>query len=66
MALSIPWLINKHPQKQPMDYQPLVVWVLVNLYPAVGNLAHQLWLPACVALAGTAVAVAWAIRGARW
>lgn len=65
-CLSIPWLINKHPVKQPMDYQPLLVWLLINLWPAVGNAAQGLWLPVIVALGGNAVAAAYAIRGARW
>jgi uncharacterized membrane protein len=65
-ALSIPWLINKHPVKQPMDYQPLIVWVLLNLWPAIGCAAHGLWLPAAVTLGGNAIAVAYAVRGARW
>ena len=65
-ALSIPWLINKHPVKQPMDYQPLILWSLLNLWPAIGNAGHQLWLPVLVSLAGNGVAIAWAIRGARW
>lgn len=65
-ALSIPWLINKHPVKQPMDYQPLIVWLLINLWPAVGNAAHGLWLPVAVTVLGNALAVTCAIRGARW
>ena len=65
-TLSIPWLINKHPVKQPMDYQPLIVWLLLNLWPAIGCAAHGLWLPAAVALAGNAIATGYAVRGARW
>ncbi|MEY2407762.1 MAG: hypothetical protein QOF48_432 [Verrucomicrobiota bacterium] len=65
-ALSIPWLINKHPVKQPMDYQPLIVWILMNLWPALGNAAHGLWAPFAVMLAANAIAVTAAIRGARW
>ena len=66
LALSIPWLINKHPVKQPMDYQPLIVWGLLNLWPALGNAAHQLWPPVALAVLGNALAVTWAVRGARW
>ena len=65
-CLSIPWLINKHPVKQSMDYQPLLVWLLINLWPAIGNAAHGLWLPVFVMLGGNAVAAIYAIRGARW
>lgn len=65
-AMSIPWLINKHPVKQPMDYQPLIVWLLLNLWPALGCAAMGLWPPVFVTLATCAVAGAYAIRGARW
>lgn len=65
-AMSIPWLINKHPVKQPMDYQPLIVWMLVNLWPAIGCAAKGLWLPAIVSVGINSVAAAYAIRGARW
>jgi len=65
-ALSIPWLINKHPIKQPMDYQPLIVWLLLNLWPALGCAAQGLWLPVIVTVAGNGIAAAYAIRGARW
>jgi len=66
LSLSIPWLINKHPVKQPMDYQPLIVWVLINLWPAIGNATHQLWWPVLIAAGGNALAITWAVRGARW
>lgn len=66
LCLSIPWLINKHPVKTGVDYQPLVMWGLLTLWPAIGNLAHGLWAPAAVGLAGCAAAVLWAVRGARW
>jgi uncharacterized membrane protein len=66
LALSIPWLINKQPVKQPMDYHPLVVWLLLNLWVATGNAMEQLWLPVGVSLLGNAVAAVYAVRGARW
>jgi uncharacterized membrane protein len=66
LALSIPWLINKQPIKQPMDYHPLVVWLLLNLWVATGNALHGYWLAAALAVAGNAVASVYAVRGARW
>lgn len=66
VALSIPWLINKLPVKQPMDYQPLIVWTLLNFWPAAGNASHGFWRPVILVLALNAVAAAYAIRGARW
>jgi len=66
VALSIPWVINKHPVKQPMDYQPLIVWALINLWPAAGNASRGLWAPVILVVAANAVVAVYAIRGARW
>jgi uncharacterized membrane protein len=66
LAFAIPWLINKQPIKQPMDYHPLVVWLLLNLWVATGNAAHDLWSAVLLSTAGNAVAATYAIRGARW
>jgi len=66
VALSIPWLINKLPVKQPMDYQPLIVWMLMNLWPAAGNVGGGLWTPVLLAVAVNDIVAVYAIRGARW
>jgi hypothetical protein len=66
LALSIPWLINKQPVKQPIDYHPLVVWLLLNLLVATGNAVAHLWLAVGVSLIGNTVAAIYAVRGARW
>ena len=66
VALSIPWLINKLPVKQPMDYQPLIVWTLVNLWPAAGNASRGLWTPVVLVVTLNLIAALYAIRGARW
>jgi len=66
LALTIPWLINKQPVKEPMDYHPLIVWLLLNLWVATGNAAAGLWLAVAMVAAGNAVAAVYAVRGARW
>jgi uncharacterized membrane protein len=66
LVFTIPWLINKQPVKQPMDYHPLVVWLLLNLWVATGNAREQLWSAVLVALVGNVVATVYAVRGARW
>jgi uncharacterized membrane protein len=66
LVFTIPWLINKQPVKQPMDYHPLVVWLLLNLFVATGNAREQLWSAVVVALVGNVVATVYAVRGARW
>jgi uncharacterized membrane protein len=35
--LATPWLINKQPVKQPVDWHPLVVWTLLETYFAMAN-----------------------------
>jgi len=60
----MPWLINKHPLKQPMDYQPLILWLMLSGWIAAGNASHQLWPAIFVSLIGNAVATVFAIRGA--
>lgn len=66
MAFAIPWLINKFPVKQSMDYQPLIQWLLLNGWLIAGNAAHGLWLPVGVAAVGNAIVTVFAVRGARW
>jgi uncharacterized membrane protein len=66
LAFSIPWLINKQPIKQPVDYQPLVNWLLVNSWLMTGNAVHRLWPAVGLGLGANAVAAFYAIRGARW
>ncbi len=66
LTFSMPWLINKQPVKQPIDYHPLILWLMLNAWFGLGNAMHHLW-PAVIAsgLANAAVAT-YAIRGARW
>lgn len=66
LSFSIPWLINKQPVKQAMDYHPLVVWLLLNVYLATGNALQGRWPAVFVTVLGNAAIAAYAIRGARW
>ncbi len=66
LTFALPWLINKQPIKQPKDYHPLVVWLLLNLWVATGNALEQLWPAAGVGILGNALGAIYAIRGARW
>jgi len=66
LAFVTPTLINKSHKKFPPDYHPLIVWLLLGLLFATGELKHQLWV-AATGLVITSVVVAFlAIRGARW
>jgi uncharacterized membrane protein len=66
LAFTTPWLINKQPIKQPTDYHPLVLWLLLNVYFATGNALQHLWLAVVFSLGANALVTAYAVRGARW
>jgi uncharacterized membrane protein len=66
LAFTIPWLINKQPVKQPIDYHPLVVWLLLNVWLTTGNAIEGLWLAVGAAVLGNTIAAVYAIRGACW
>ena len=66
MAFTIPWLINKQPVKQAIDYHPLITWLLLNLWLITGNALHHLWLGVAVNAACCVAVTVFAIRGARW
>ena len=66
LGFTTPWLINKQPVKQPTDYHPLVIWLLLNIYFATGNALEQQWLAAVFSLVANSLATTYAVRGARW
>lgn len=66
LAFVTPVMINKSHQKFPSDYQPLTVWILLNLLFVTGAASHQLWLACGVIGVATTVTAVMAIRGARW
>jgi uncharacterized membrane protein len=66
LAFVTPSLINKRPVKQPPpDYHPLIVWLLLNLLFATGSGVLRLWMATWLITAGSALAVFYALRGAR-
>ena len=66
LIFTLPWLISKRPIKQPMDYHPLMVWLLLNLGLVAVNAANGLLTAALVGLIGNTMAAVYAVRGARW
>jgi uncharacterized membrane protein len=66
LGFTTPWLINKQPVKQPTDYHPLVIWLLLNVYFATGNAHQHLWFAVAFSLVANALVTAYAVRGARW
>jgi uncharacterized membrane protein len=66
LGFTTPWLINKQPLKQPTDYHPLVVWLLLNFYFATGNALQHLSPAVAFSLVANAIVTIYAVRGARW
>lgn len=66
LVFTVPWLINKQPIKRAVDYHPLIVWLLLNLWVGTANALEQLWPAVVVAALGNGAAAIYAIRGARW
>ena len=66
LGFTTPWLINKQPVKQPTDYHPLVLWLLLNFYFATGNALQQLWFAVAFGLSVNVLVSVYAVRGARW
>jgi uncharacterized membrane protein len=66
VTFTLPWLINKQPVKQPTDYHPLAIWLLLNLWVAMGNGVAGMGSAVIVPALGHLIAAVYAIRGARW
>jgi uncharacterized membrane protein len=67
LVFSVPWLINKNPVKRPMDYHPLIVWLVLNAWLALGNGLHdRCWPAAVVTVTAGIITAVQAIRGAQW
>ena len=66
LAFATPSLINKRQMKQPPDYSPLIIWLVVEALFVAGCVREQLWLAVAVIAVGSTVISLFAIRGARW
>ena len=65
-AFATPSLIDKKKVKHPPDYQPLFLWLLLNVLLLTGVAVHQLW-PAAAVISGATILVSiFALRGAKW
>jgi hypothetical protein len=58
-------MIRKKPVQAPPDFQPLVVWLALNVLFATAAAAHQLWTVAAVMAGIVGVTTVFAIRGAK-
>ena len=66
LAICTPALINKRHTRSTPDYQPLLVWLLLNMVFLIGAAENQLWSAVAATAACCVVASIFAVRGARW
>jgi uncharacterized membrane protein len=66
LAFATPSLINKKPVKQPPDYTPLAMWLLLNGLFLAAFSAHHLWLGLAVVTCASIIVTVFAVKGARW
>ncbi|HVV01658.1 MAG TPA: carotenoid biosynthesis protein [Verrucomicrobiae bacterium] len=66
LAFATPSLINKKPVKQPVDFGPLWIWLMMQTFLIIPTLVHQLWASAALILVSAIVTAIFAIRGALW
>lgn len=63
---STPWLLNKQPVKQPTDWHPLRVWLLLLLFLAAGSAAAGAWGAVRITLVTGVLSAAGSVNGGRW
>jgi uncharacterized membrane protein len=66
LIVGTPWFINKQPIKQPTDYHPLTIWMMLTIYLAVQHALDQRWLALFVPVPFQLAAVCFAVKGGRW
>jgi uncharacterized membrane protein len=67
LAFATPSLINKKPVKhQPVDFYPLVIWVMVMSLFVTGSSVHHLWRAVIIEAVATAFVALFAIKGGMW
>ncbi len=65
LAFVTPWLINKQPVKQPMDFHPLSVWIALHALVLLGNGAQGHWSAVGAGILVAGITSGFALRGAR-
>lgn len=66
LAFSTPFLLNKKPKKSPPFYQPLIIWITLQLWLAVGAAAGDLKTAVYFILFSLVATLSGALAGARW
>jgi hypothetical protein len=67
LGFTTPWLINKRPgHHSAPDYQPLTLWLALNLIAAIGCATRHLWWAAGFGFLLSGLVAYFAIQGGRW
>lgn len=66
LAFTTPSLMRKKPAKAGRNYDPLVVWVSLNILFSAGSFSQHLLLAAAVSAVACIAVIVFAVRGARW
>jgi uncharacterized membrane protein len=66
VAMTLPWLINKQPVKRPMDYLPLIQWLVFYAWMITGNALAGMGPATAAGVVGIGMVTIFAVRGARW
>jgi uncharacterized membrane protein len=67
LGFMTPWIIMKRPGNYSTpDYQPLALWLAMNLIPAIGCATHYLWWAAGLGSLSCAAVAYFAVEGGKW
>lgn len=66
LAFATPALMKKKPAKAPRNYDPLIVWVSLNVLFIAGSLSQHLSTAAAVSAVACVAVSVFAVRGAQW
>ena len=65
LTLATPSLIDKQPRARPLDYHPLMIWLLLNFLFATGAWLGRAWAAAVAITLGNFILIVLALTGAR-
>jgi uncharacterized membrane protein len=65
LAFTTPWLLNKQPVRQPVDWHPLLVWASLSLLLASYQVSAEAWLALAINSGIHLAAILLALYGAK-
>lgn len=65
LLIAAPWLLSKRPTPPAPDHGPVLTWLVLDAWAALGGLGARLWIPAALGLALAVVTAVLSWRGGR-